>query len=78
MGSVNVWHSNSKKELFTLEGEDEVRTRWSGLQLAGPIGDSHEIRLFAGGRRAGYICIGGVCRYEPAFDGVELPFLTRF
>ena len=61
-----------------LQAEEEIRESWSGVQLAGPIGDMHEIRFFAGGRRAGYICIGGVCRYEPAFDGVELTLLTRF
>jgi len=69
---------NWTEEHQELEGETDFRSRWSGVQLAGPIGDAHEIRLFAGGRRAGYICIGGVCRYEPAFDGVELSFQTRF
>jgi len=60
------------------EGQGVDRSRWTGLQLAGPLGDDREVRLFAGGRRAGYLCIGGVCRYEPAFDGVELSFLSRF
>jgi hypothetical protein len=69
---------NWTEEQQLLLGEPEIRSRWSGLQLAGPIGDRHELRVFAGGRRAGYICIGGVCRYEPAFDGVELTLLTRF
>lgn len=57
--------------------EDE-RSVWRGLQVAGPLGDRHSLRLFLGGRRAGYICVGGVCRYEPAFDGVELSLISRF
>ncbi len=69
---------NWSEEQQELEGEEEIRDSWGGVQLAGPIGDMHELRLFAGGRRAGYICIGGVCRYEPAFDGVELTLITRF
>ncbi len=69
---------NWTEEQQILQAEEEIRDSWSGVQLAGPIGDMHEIRFFAGGRRAGYICIGGVCRYEPAFDGVELTLLTRF
>ncbi len=54
------------------------RSIWKGLQIAAPIGDRHNMRLFVGGRREGYICIGGVCRFEPAFDGVELSLNSRF
>jgi hypothetical protein len=69
---------NWTDEQQILQGEEEIRESWTGVQIAGLIGEQHEIRFFAGGRRAGYICIGGVCRYEPAFDGVELTLLTRF
>jgi hypothetical protein len=30
-----------------------------------------------GSRQAGNICIGGVCRYEPEFRGIELKMNTR-
>jgi hypothetical protein len=50
--------------------------------LAGTIDytlfDQHELRLFYGKRNAGFICVGGVCRLEPDFDGVELSLISRF
>ncbi|MCB9513789.1 MAG: hypothetical protein H6694_05710 [Candidatus Latescibacteria bacterium] len=69
---------NWTDEQQVIEGQLDPRSRWSGLQVAGPIGDRHTLRVFAGGRRAGYICVGGVCRYEPAFDGIELTLISRF
>ncbi len=70
---------NWTREQQLIEDEfSEDRSLWRGLQIAGPIGDRHNVRLFAGGRRAGYICVGGVCRYEPAFDGIELSLISRF
>jgi hypothetical protein len=60
------------------EQQATERTRWLGMQLAARLGDHHGLRLYVGGRRAGYLCVGGVCRYEPAFDGVELALISRF
>lgn len=36
------------------------------------------IALSFGRNRAGYICSGGVCRYTPAYTGVNLLFTTSF
>ena len=66
------------REQQLIEQQATERSRWSGVQVAAPLGERHNLRLFAGGRRAGYLCIGGVCRYEPAFDGVELSLTSRF
>ncbi len=41
-----------------------------------PRGDS--IALWAGKRQAGQLCSGGVCKYEPAFEGVEIYGLVRY
>jgi hypothetical protein len=40
--------------------------------------EQQEINLVFGQRRAGYVCSGGVCRLEPAFDGVKIDYLFRF
>lgn len=69
---------NWTREQQLIEQQLDERSRWSGVQIAGPLGERHNVRLFAGGRRAGYICVGGVCRYEPAFDGLELSLISRF
>ena len=69
---------NWTREQQLIEQQVTERSRWSGVQVAAPLGERHNLRLYAGGRRAGYICVGGVCRYEPAFDGLELSLTSRF
>ena len=54
-----------------------VRKFWGFIQTGYKIGGHSDISLLVGTRQAGNICIGGVCRYEPAFQGVELKLLTR-
>jgi hypothetical protein len=36
------------------------------------------LSLWAGRRQSGYLCAGGVCKYEPAFDGLELTGTVRY
>ena len=66
-------------ELQTREPEQDriVRRYWGFIQATYKIGGHSDISLLIGTRQAGNICIGGVCRYEPAFQGVELKVLTR-
>jgi len=66
-------------ELQTKEPDpgNIVRKFWGFVQAGYKIGGHTDISLLIGTRQAGNICIGGVCRYEPAFQGVELKLLTR-
>lgn len=36
------------------------------------------LNLWFGSRQAGYLCSGGVCKYEPAFEGVEFFGVFRY
>jgi hypothetical protein len=36
------------------------------------------VSVVVGKRRAGFICVGGVCRYEPQFEGVEVKLVSTF
>jgi cytochrome c biogenesis protein CcmG, thiol:disulfide interchange protein DsbE len=36
------------------------------------------LSLWAGKRQAGQVCSGGVCKFEPAFEGVELAGVFRY
>ena len=36
------------------------------------------LNLWAGKRQAGFICSGGVCKYEPEFEGVEFFGVFRY
>jgi Family of unknown function (DUF6029) len=42
------------------------------------ITDEHFLSVTAGKRREGYICVGGICRYEPQFEGIEGKLVTTF
>jgi hypothetical protein len=66
-------------ELETREPEQGniVRKFWDFLQFGYKLGYHTDISLLVGTRQAGNICIGGVCRFEPEFRGVELKLLTR-
>ena len=66
-------------ELQTKEPEpgNVVRIFWSFIQVGYKLGNHTDLSLLVGTRQAGNICIGGICRYEPAFQGVELKMLTR-
>lgn len=54
-----------------------IRKIWGFIQFGYTIGDHTTVSLLAGSRQAGNICIGGVCRYEPEFRGVELRMVTN-
>ncbi|MHC1738783.1 MAG: DUF6029 family protein [Ignavibacteriaceae bacterium] len=56
----------------------KVRRTWKFVQLSYKIGEHSDLILLYGSRQAGNICIGGVCRYEPEFNGIELKMFTRF
>jgi hypothetical protein len=66
-------------ELETREPEagNIVRKFWGFVQVGYKLGYHSDISLLIGTRQAGNICIGGVCRFEPEFRGIELKMLTR-
>jgi hypothetical protein len=67
-------------ELQTKEPEAgrKLRKFWSFIQFGYKIGDHTDVSILFGTRQAGNICIGGVCRYEPEFSGIEFKMFTRF
>ncbi|HQF43061.1 MAG TPA: DUF6029 family protein, partial [Ignavibacteriaceae bacterium] len=66
-------------EIQTKEPEQGriVRKLWSFIQFGYKLGNHSDLSLLIGSRQAGNICIGGICRFEPAFQGIELKLLTR-
>lgn len=57
---------------------NKVRIFWNYIVGTLKIGEHTDLSLLAGSREAGIICIGGVCRYEPEFRGVEFKMTNRF
>jgi Family of unknown function (DUF6029) len=48
------------------------------LQLSYAAANGSSIAIWAGKRQAGQVCSGGVCKFEPAFEGVEIFGLIRY
>jgi hypothetical protein len=67
-------------EMQTREPEAgrKIRRFWNFIQFGYNIGNHTNVSLLFGTRQAGNICVGGVCRYEPEFRGIELRMFTRF
>jgi hypothetical protein len=56
---------------------DVKRDFWGFVMFGYKLAAHTDLSLLVGTRQAGNICVGGVCRYEPEFEGVELKILTR-
>jgi hypothetical protein len=66
-------------EMQTKEPEKgkTIRRFWNFIQFGYKLGEHSDLSLLIGTRQAGNICIGGVCRYEPEFSGIEVKMFTR-
>jgi hypothetical protein len=42
------------------------------------LSENHDVSVLYGRRLAGFVCVGGVCRNEPEFEGLEVRLLSRF
>jgi len=65
-------------EMLTKEptAGNKIRTLWNFIQVGYKLWEHTDVSVAVGSRQAGTICIGGVCRYEPEFRGVELKMKT--
>lgn len=66
----------SEMETKEPESGKTVRKFWNFIQFSYRVNENYRFSVLAGSRQAGNICIGGVCRYEPEFRGVELRMFT--
>ena len=54
------------------------RKIWLGGQAAIHFLEQYDLTIFAGSRREGKICAGGVCIYQPEFEGIEFRLINQF
>jgi hypothetical protein len=67
----------SEMQTRELEEGRKILKFWNFIKFGYKIGNHTDVSLLCGARQKGNICIGGICRYEPEFQGVELKMLTR-
>jgi len=66
-------------EMLTTEPlpGNRVRRMWNFIQFGYQLAEHTDLSVLIGSRQAGNICIGGVCRYEPEFRGIEIRMQNR-
>ena len=68
--------NNKFEEHRELTGEEEGP--FPAGQITYTLSQGGNLNLWAGKRQAGFLCSGGVCKFEPAFEGAELFGVFRY
>lgn len=63
---------------FKLNNVEMERHTWLYGRLTLNFYNNQELHFLYGSRQAGFVCVGGICRYEPEFRGVEVRLVNRF
>lgn len=58
--------------------ETETRERWIAGIAEVAVAENHELVLSFGSERGGWKCSGGVCFFEPEFEGLKLRWVARY
>ncbi len=74
--SINLVGETSNRSDAQLE-EDEAKHAGYGV-VSYTVSQNHSVSVLYGRRLEGFVCVGGVCRFEPEFEGVEVRLLSRF
>lgn len=71
-----ILETNNKYEEQRQPGEKEGP--FPAGQISYTLTRGGNLNLWAGKRQAGFLCSGGVCKFEPAFEGVEFFGVFRY
>ncbi len=70
-----VGEYTNKNQLINVDME---RHTWLYGQVTLNLWQNQELQLLYGSRQEGFVCVGGICRYEPEFRGFEVRMVNRF
>ncbi len=54
------------------------KNNWLYGTLSFNFWENQRVSILYGSRKEGFVCVGGVCRYEPEFNGLEIKINNRF
>jgi hypothetical protein len=63
---------------YKLRNVDMNKHTWLYGQASLNFWKNQQVSLLYGSRQEGFICVGGICRYEPEFEGFEFKLTNRF
>ena len=73
--NLTIGGSWSDKKWGDIPDQDPSEMFYGELTLKFP---NHDLSVFYGGQRGGYVCSGGVCTLRPTFRGLRVTLLSRF
>ena len=76
MSLVGEW-TNMSEIQKKLKHVSKRNNMWLFGQLDVNISPNHDLSVMYGSRQAGFLCAGGVCRFEPEFEGIEVKLFSR-
>lgn len=76
--TLGLLAEHTNKSDVQLRNLGESRRDFVSGTLDYTLFDQHELRLFYGKRNKGFICVGGICRLEPEFQGFEMSLVSHF
>jgi len=81
--AVTLDYSPNSRHTISVVGEhsnstESDKTTWLGAKYTAHIGRQLVVDVFAGTRRKGKVCAGGICVYTPEFDGFEMKAKYQF
>jgi hypothetical protein len=62
----------------TEDDPTESRDDWVSVLAEIAIADNHDVNLSWGSERGGWKCTGGVCFFEPEFEGLKVKWVARY
>ncbi|HMB71465.1 MAG TPA: DUF6029 family protein [bacterium] len=60
------------------EDTGEPRDDWLSFLAEIAVADGHDVQLSYGSERGGWKCTGGVCFFEPEFEGLKVKWVGRY
>ena len=58
--------------------EEETRDDWFSVLAEISLADHHDLNISYGSERGGWKCSGGVCFFEPEFEGLKVRWVARY
>jgi hypothetical protein len=62
----------------TEDDPTEPRDHWFNVLVELNIASAHTVNLSYGSERGGWKCTGGICFFEPEFEGLKVKWVSRF
>jgi hypothetical protein len=71
--SLTVTHEDTDED-----DPAEARDDWTNILAELAVASGHDVVLSYGSERGGWKCTGGVCFFEPEFEGIKVKWVGRF